>query len=140
MRAGRKSGTKRILGIALVVGMISAGTFAFTNTNTVDPSYAGQGTDTISGFVVTNVTYTASATNPHKMASVTFNLDQPAAAVKVSVVNVADNTTTGATGQTWYTCAEDAVTANKWSCATGANDLAAPEMAAANELDVVAHQ
>ncbi len=140
MRPGRKHGTKKVLGLVMVVGMVSAGTFAFTNTNTVDESFAGQGTDAISGFVVSGVTYSASATNPHKMSSVTFSLDKAAKEVKVSVVDVADNATTGASGQTWYTCAKDALVANKWSCATGATDLLAPEMSATNELDVVAYQ
>ena len=140
MRPGRKNGTKKVLGLVMVVGMISAGTFAFTNANTVDESFAGQGTDAITGFVVSGVTYASSATNPHKMSSVTFSLDQSAKEVKVSVVDAADNALTGATAQTWYTCIEDAVTANKWSCATGATDLLAPEMSATNELDVVAYQ
>lgn len=140
MRPGRQHGTKKVLGIALVVGMISAGTFAFTNTNTVDESFAGQGTDVISGFIVSGVTYSASASNPHKMSSVSFSLDKAAKEVKVSLIDAADNATTGATGQTWYSCAKDATVANKWSCATGTTDLLAPEMSATNELDVVAYQ
>ena len=140
MRPGRKHGTKKVLGVVLVVGMISAGTFAFTNTNTVDESFAGQGTDAITGFIVSGVTYASSATNPHKMSSVTFSLDKAAKEVKISVVDAADVALTGATGQTWYTCTESLTTPNEWSCATGLTDLVAPEMSATNELDVVAYQ
>lgn len=140
MRAGRRPGSKKILGTMLVVGMISAGTFAFTNTNTVPANYAGQGKATISGYVVSAIEYTSSSTNPHKMASVKFTLDQAAKTVKVSVVDAADNATTGATTQTWYSCSETAAGSKTWSCATGATDLLAPEMSATNELDVVAHQ
>ncbi len=140
MRPGRKHGTTKFLGVIMVVGLISAGTYAFTNANTVPTSYAGQGKGNITGYVASAIEYTASSTNPHKMSSVKFTLDQAAKTVKVSVVDAADNATTGATGQTWYSCTETAAASKIWSCATGATDLLAPEMSATNELDVVAHQ
>lgn len=146
MRPGRKNGTKKVLGLVMVVGMVSAGTFAFTNTNTVPISDAGQGANTISGYTVGAVTFAESATNPHKVASFSFTLAAKdgggdPTTVKASLTNAADDAT-GATAQTWYTCALDGLTVavtNDWICTTGATDLLRPEMSAANELDVVAH-
>lgn len=132
----KRHGKARLMGIALVIGVLAAGTYAFTNSNTVGTSYAGQGQGNITGYVLSNIDYTESATNPHKVQSVEFDLDQPADVVKVSVINSAD-TVAGATTQTWYTCT---AVGNRWTCPTGATDLLRPEMSAANELDVVAYQ
>ena len=133
----KRSGKGRILGVGLIVGLLAAGTYAFTNTNTVPASRAGQGTNTITGFTVTNVDYNESLTNPHKLASVEFDLDTAADVVKISVDDSADNATTGATTQTWYSCTG---VLTHYTCDTGATDLLRPEMSAIDELDVVAYQ
>ncbi|MDQ4064554.1 MAG: hypothetical protein M3161_00725 [Actinomycetota bacterium] len=134
------SGKGRIIGVGLIVGLLAAGTYAFTNTNTVDESFAGQGSDAITGFVVSGVQYTSSSTNPHKLQSVQFDLDKSARVVKVSVIDADDVALTGASGQTWYSCTESLLVAKRWSCDTGTTDLNRPAMSATNELDVVAHQ
>jgi hypothetical protein len=142
MRPGRRHGSKRFLGMALVVGILSAGTYAFTNTNTVAISDAGQGANTISGYTVGDIKYNEAALNPHLVASVSFTLapkDGGGAptTVKASLVDSAD--AAGATTQTWYTCALDATTVtptNDWLCSTGATP---PAMSDLDELDVVAH-
>lgn len=133
----KRSHKVRILGVGLIVGLLAAGTYAFTNTNTVPSSKAGQGTNTISGYTVTNVDYNESTTNPHKLASVEFDLDTAADVVKISVIDSADNATTGATGQTWYSCT---AVLTHYTCLTGSDDLLRPEMSAVDELDVVAYQ
>ena len=136
----KRHGKARWLGIAMVMGVLAAGTYAFTNSNTVGTSYAGQGQGNITGFILSNIDYNESATNPHKLASVEFDLDQAADVVKASFVNSADSVA-GATTQTWYTCTSGAPLApNHWTCDAGATDLLRPEMSAANELDVVAYQ
>ena len=133
----KRHGKARMVGIALVIGVLAAGTYAFTNTNTVDESFAGQGADSITGYVVSNIEYTSSTTNPHKLQSVEFDLDHAATTVKVSIADAADVVLTGATGQTWYTCTG---VLTHWTCSTGATDLLRPALTAATELDVVAHQ
>jgi hypothetical protein len=132
----RKYGKTKILGVALVVGVLSAGTYAFTNANTVGETFAGQGEGNITGYIVSNIVYASSTTNPHKLSNVQFDLDHAATTVKVSIVNAADNIVTGASGQTWYTCTG---VLNHYTCSFGATDLLRPDMSAANELDVVAH-
>jgi hypothetical protein len=133
----KRHGKARLFGIAAIIGLLAAGTYAFTNTNTVGATRAGQGEGTISGYAVTNILYTSSATNPHKLQQVEFDLDQAASTVRVSITNAADNVVTGATGQTWYNCTG---LLNHWTCSLGATDLLRPEISAANELDVVALQ
>lgn len=133
----KRHGKARLFGIAAIIGLLAAGTYAFTNTNTVGETFAGQGANDITGFVVTNIEYTPSATNPHKLQTVEFDLDQTASTVQVSITDAADNVVTGATGQTWYSCTG---LANHWTCSLGATDLLRPDVSAADELDVVAHQ
>ena len=132
----KRHGKARFLGLALVIGLLAAGTYAFTNSNTVGESFAGQGEGAITGFVLSNIDYNESLTNPHKVQSVEFDLDQAADVVKISLTDSADSVA-GATTQTWYSCTG---VANHWTCATGATDLLRPELDAADELDVVAYQ
>lgn len=135
----KRFGKARILGVGLIVGLLAAGTYAFTNTNTVPASKAGQGVNTISGYTVTNVDYNESTTNPHKLISVEFDLNAAADVVKVSLKDSADNATTGASTQTWFSCTVTA-TAMHWTCVTGTSDLDRPEISSINELDVVAYE
>ena len=142
----RKTSAPAFIGTAIAVAVLSAATFAFTNTNTVPISDAGQGANTISGYTVSDVQYNESATNPHKLASVVFTLapkDGGGAptSVSASLVDVADDVG-GATGQNWYSCILNAATAlvtNDWVCATGASDLDYLDISSATELDIVAH-
>ena len=131
----KRHGKARFLGVALIVGVLAAGTYAFTNTNTVPGSRAGQGIGAITGFTITNVAYNESLTNPHKLASVEFDLDTAADVVKISVENAADGAL-GETSQEWYDCVG---VLTHYTCDTGATDLLRPEMADADELDVMRH-
>ena len=142
---GKKShGTKKVLGLVMVVGIIAAGTYAFTAANTFDPSNAGQAAETVSGYTFSGIQYTSSTTNPHKLESVTFDVSYASGleprVMKASFIDASDVPITAATGQTWYTCAEDVAVADRWTCSAGATDALRPEISAVNELDIVAHQ
>lgn len=142
MRLPRTRHISKMLAAGLVVGTMTTGSYAFTNTNTVQISDAGQGANVISGYTVGDVKYTESTLNPHTVASVSFTLapkDGGGAptAVKVSLQNADD--VVGASAQTWYSCNLDSTTVtatNDWLCSTGA---AAPQFSSIDELDVVAH-
>lgn len=70
--------TRRVVilfSVAGVAAIIAAAVFAFTASNTVPASKAGEGTGTITGYVVDTVHYTLNAADPSKVDSVTFNLD-----------------------------------------------------------------
>ena len=115
----------RILVVVIAVGIISGAAYAFTASNTVPNSYAGDGNQTISGYNVTNVTYTLNGTTPTNVDAVTFDLDNAAATVKARVVG----------GGSWYSCTNPSGTT--WNCATTSPQATA---AAVNNLEIVAAQ
>lgn len=120
--------TVAILVLALMIGAIS---YSFAAANIVPESGAGDGSETISGYTVTNVKYTLNSTNPANIDAVTFDLAPTAGAdapttVKVKLVS---------TGSTYYSCT--AGTSPSWNCNT---TTPAVTTLAANELRVIAAQ
>jgi hypothetical protein len=89
--------------IVLVVLVFATSAFAFAATNTFATStYAGEGSQTISGYTVSNIHYTLNAGSPSNIDYVTFDLDAAAGVVKASLVNggaLVDCTNTG--GFSW---------------------------------------
>ncbi|MDA8400974.1 MAG: hypothetical protein M0008_13205 [Actinomycetota bacterium] len=93
--------------VAAVAMLLSGGAYAFTASNTVPTTTAGNGSATISGYTVSGVTYTLSNATPGTAASpvitkVSFNLAAkscPTADPNVSdcTPNVVDAVITGAT-------------------------------------------
>ena len=121
MRPGRKHRTSKTLGIVLVVGVIAAGTYAFTAANTVDASKAGDGAAAITGFDVGEITYSANSLDPTLIDSVSFDLDAAATTVRARFVN--ETTLAGVTTSTngpWSalcTTVTGTTVAGTWSCA-----------------------
>lgn len=106
----RKHGTKKVLGLVMVVGLMSAGTYAFTNSNTVDATKAGDGAGAISGYTITNVDYTVDDTSdPAKITAYTFDLNAPADSAKAKL----DPAQVG-----WDTCTVGLVSPYTVSCTT----------------------
>ena len=75
----------KIVGAVVLLSALGGGTaWAFTASNTVGPTYAGEGVGTVSGFVVSNVHYQLTQIlNPTwgsnaDISGVTFTLDHPA--------------------------------------------------------------
>ncbi|HSC91657.1 MAG TPA: hypothetical protein VLB86_08395 [Gaiellaceae bacterium] len=116
-----RTGTKRrrrLIGTLVVAGALATATYAFTASNTVPASKAGDGSGAISGYTVSNVAYTLNATNPANLDSVGFTLDSAAGTVKVKLV---------AAGSTWYSCTNPS--GNNWTCATtGATVVSADQL------------
>jgi hypothetical protein len=83
-------------GLALVVALGATG-YAFTATSTVPGTNAGDGSGTISGYVVSSVKYNLNASNPGNIDSVTFTLDSTPIAGSTIKAQLA------AAGS-WYTC------------------------------------
>lgn len=92
--------TRRVVILAAIAGVaaiIAASVFAFTASNTVPESKAGEGTEVITGYVVASIHYTLNAADPSKVDSVSFNLDSapaPGGTIRARLSN---------TG-TWYNC------------------------------------
>lgn len=93
----KKRGTKKALGLVMAVGLLAAATYAFTNSNTVPASNAGDGESVggVTGYTVSDLDYNENATNPDQIDSVDFQLDGDADRVRVQLVD----------GGTWYDCA-----------------------------------
>lgn len=112
--------------IAVAVA-VSAGGYAFAASNTVPNTNAGDGSGTISGYVVSSVKYNLNASDPSNIDSVTFNLDSTPATGSTIKAQLA------AAG-TWYTCTNVAAAI---TC-----DVTSPQatVAAATTLRVVVAQ
>jgi len=92
---------RRTVLVVALAGALALATFAFTASNTVPGSKAGKGEGTITGYTVSAVAYSLSATNPANIDSVAFTLSASATTVKAKVVQTSstytDCTVTGGT-------------------------------------------
>jgi hypothetical protein len=105
---------RKPMGIGIVVAATAAavGAYAFTASNTIaDAGSAGIGVQTISGYAVTNVSYTQDPTDPSSWDAIDFTLDQPATQVQVKF----DDSQNTLTSSGWIDC-----TANGSTIATSA--------------------
>ncbi len=70
--------------VAVLMVLVFATTaFAFAASNTVSPTYAGEGASVTSGYAVTAVKYNLNATTASNIDSVQFTLDAAATSVRV---------------------------------------------------------
>jgi hypothetical protein len=111
---GEKSMTnkkRRYALAALLAAIVATAGFAFTNTNTVAGSYAGDGTGTVSGYSVDQVSWDLNDADPTLIDDVTFDTNNAANEVRVRIVESTDGTSpwtspadcTEAAGDVW-TC------------------------------------
>ena len=112
--------------VAVAVAMVGAG-YAYTASNTVPNTNAGDGAGTISGYVVSSVKYNLNVGNPQNIDSVTFNLDSTPVSGSTLKAQLA------AAGS-WYTCTNVAAAV---TCATTSPQAT---VAAATQLRVVVAQ
>jgi len=116
--------SKKLIILLAVVGLAAtlAG-FAFTASNTVPNASLGQGSNTISGYTISSVSYNLDSSTPSNVDSVNFTIS-PAAASNVQIQLVSAGS--------WYTCTN---TSGSVSCPTTSPQATA---SAANSLNVVA--
>ncbi len=93
----------RILVALLCAGVLAGGTYAYTASNTVAATRAGDGSAAVTGYAVTNVTYVQSASDPTLLASYSFDLDGTATTVRAKPVTAQAiyDTCTNTAGTTW---------------------------------------
>ena len=116
-------GLKSLIGTVAAVAVVAGGSYAFTASNTVPTTQAGQGTGTVSGYTVTGVGYTLNGATPSNIDAVTFTISPSSATtVKAQLAG----------GGTWYSCTN---TAGAVSCATTSPQMT---VATAATLNVVA--
>ncbi len=131
----------RTIVVAVTVAAVGVVSYAFLGsiTGLGTAGHAGAGTQTISGYAVTDITYTYNGSNPDNIDNVRFTLDNAAAVVHTQLVG----------GGTWYACSENAgatavaqgvpghETDTVWDCDTTAGTQAT--VTAQDQLKIVAH-
>jgi hypothetical protein len=77
---------RRTVLVVAFAAALALATYAFTASNLVPGSKAGQGEGVISGYTVSGVAYTLSTSNPANVDSVAFTLSAAATTVKTKLV------------------------------------------------------
>lgn len=126
MQKQKFSRSRMLISGALVAGVMAIGGYAFTASNTVPNTKAGDGTGTVAGYVLSSVHYTPNATDPSTLDSVSFNLDSTPAA---------SSTVKAKIDGTWYDCTVPTASPNTSTCDTTADH---PAVFDADSLEVVA--
>jgi hypothetical protein len=114
---------RRTVIVLVAAAALALATYAFTATNTVPPTKAGDGAGAITGYNVTAVAYQLDATDPSLIESVSFTLDAAATSVRAKVVQ---------SSTTYTTCANTG--GNNWLC----DFTTDPTVVSADELRVIA--
>ena len=116
---------RRMILVLVAGGALSLATYAFTASNVVPGSKAGDGAGAITGYTVSNVEYALDGTDPANIESVAFTLDAVAGTVKAKLVSASG---------TYTDCSNTG--GNDWSC----NVEPDPTVLSADELRVIATQ
>jgi hypothetical protein len=123
MRSRPKRRRRSAIGSIAVAAALVFAAYAFTASNTVPATKAGDGTQTISGYTITSVVYNLNASNPQNVDSLTFTMNPTTATTVKASVNGGTN---------WYACTN---TAGSVSCTTTSPQATA---AGATNLEIVA--
>lgn len=122
----------RILALLVLAVVLSAATYGFAAANTVDETYAGEGSDVISGYVVSGVTYNLSPTNPNSFTNVSFNMQNDDGGAVTAATEVYAGIGDGSDID-WVTCSPG--TTYDYDCALGTVTIT---VTAASEFHVAA--
>ena len=107
----------------LLTILFAVAAYAFTATNTVPATRAGDGTGAITGYTVSGVAYTLDAANPANIASWAFDLDAASTSVRSKLVTASAVYTTCVHGAAFH-----------WTCTPAAE----PTVASVDQLRVIA--
>jgi hypothetical protein len=115
--------SSRVLLVTLLLFVLAGSTYAFAAENTVEATYAGDGTGTISGYDVTNIRY---STSLGYITGVSFTLNAGANVVQA-----------GLNSSDLVTCTAATVPNTNWTCNLSSANV---EVFDAESLRVVAVQ
>lgn len=124
---------RRLIAFLVPLGIpavLAAGAFAFMGANNVPLTHAGTGQGAISGYTVTNVTYTIDGPN-NKVTGVDFDLDGIATDLSVQFDNGSGN---------WYGISHGGCTGTAISGGTHVHCTVDEPLSAVNGLEVSAEQ
>lgn len=96
MAMTQRRGRSSLMALAIPVAL-ATGAYAYTASNTVGATQAGDGSGAITGYVLSSVKYNLNATTPSNIDSVTFTLDATPAAGSTLKAQLAS-------AGSWYTC------------------------------------
>ena len=116
------------IGVILLILVAAAAIYGFAAANTVPDSGAGDGEGTISGYTISNITFTLNSSNPGNIDSVAFDISSDGGLGDPSTVKIEME---GGSG-TWYDCS---VASGHATCDTSSP---AQDVAGATSLRVVA--
>ena len=128
LRSVRVAGMLKIVAIVALLGAVAYG---FAAANVVPESGAGDGSGDVSGYTISNITYTLLTTDPSKIQVVTLDVSATAGAGDATDVQI---TLDG--GTTWKDCTGPS--GSTWTCTYGAG--AEPAVSGVSSLQVVAAQ
>ncbi|MGH3137350.1 MAG: hypothetical protein ACRDPV_12760 [Gaiellaceae bacterium] len=123
MSHNRSPRRRRLVLVIAAAAALAFAAYAFTASNTVPGSSAGDGAGPISGYTVSSIAYQLEAGNPANIDSVSFTLSAAAGSVHASVVS----------GGTLQACTGGPL---NWSCDFSSN----PTVLSADSFRVVAVQ
>jgi hypothetical protein len=113
----KQRNARRFLGALTLAGVMTVGNYAFTASNTVEASAAGQGSETISGYSVSTVRYTLeTSSGTANVSGVSFSIAPTSGGSAPTTVrarlsgSAAYSNCSNSTGTTW-TCSFSGVTA-----------------------------
>lgn len=113
---------RSIAGLTAVAAAVGIGGLAFTASNTVPDSKAGDGSGAVSGYTISNVHYNLKTADPTTFDSVTFDLSSTPASTSTIKAKV---------GGSWYDCTKVVAAV---TCDTSASS---PSVQATSALQVV---
>ncbi|MBI4631965.1 MAG: hypothetical protein HY740_09685 [Chloroflexi bacterium] len=120
----------RALGVLAIVLVLATAAYGFAAANIVDESGAGDGANAISGYTISDITYTPNAVDPSMLDKVEFSVTPTAGAAAPTTVRAK----LGQSSTIWYNCT-NIMTTNTWECLTSGATVADSD-----ELRVVATQ
>jgi hypothetical protein len=90
----------------MAIGLLASGSYAYASSNTFGGAveHSGEGSQTISGFDVSAITYTL-ASDPTELSAVEFTIDGTATDVRAKVLS---------TSTTYVSC--EVVSGTRWTC------------------------
>lgn len=121
-----------LLGTLVAMLLLATAAYAFTATNVVPATKAGDGSGQIGGYRISNVVYTLDNTSPQNIASWQFDLGDAVSGVGATASSVRSKLVSSS--GTYTACVHGADF--HWTCSPATE----PTVAAANELRVIAVQ
>ena len=91
-----------LLPVAIVLAAFAIGGAVFTAANTVPNSTAGEGSNVVSGYTISNIVYNLNAVDPRDVDSITYDATADNGSLVAALPNLKTNFET--LPGTWYTC------------------------------------